>query len=559
MKLGRCAYFVIAALVALEVGCAAPAAAPTKSSEQTPGPPNRTLVLIRRSEPTTSAIKGIPFTESDSRITYFDAGLTYVGDQDIAYPYLATELPRLNTDSWKVMPDGRMETTYRLKPAAVWHDGTPLSAEDFAFAGRVYATVEFGWSKSDPMGQIEEVRASDPATVVIRWRRPFPDADRVTATGLPPLPKHILQDPFERAPEAFQNLDFWRNQYVGLGPWRLDRWEQGAFVEGVAFDRHVLGRPKIDRLKLIWNSDSNAVLSTLLAGEAQLSEAFAIFPEQGAVLKQQGWAGTVLAVPNSWRKIDVQVRPEFVNPRALLDVRVRRAFAHAIDRNPIIEAIYLGESIVTDTSVFPTDSYYQEAQKVIARYPYDLRKTEQLMSEAGFTKGPDGVYVSSTDGRISVELRANQPDSLIKEASIIAGNWRQAGFEASERAAAAPEAANSQFRGSFPSFYAGTGGVFSAYTKSEVSSPLNNWVGRNRGGWSSPDFDRFYEIFALNLDRSARDKAAVEMARIQSEEVPSISLVYLVSSIAIGKGLSGPAPWGAGSSLTWNMYLWEWK
>lgn len=551
---------VILVLAALVAGCAAPAATPASQGEpQTSAPPSRTLVLIRRAEPTSSAGKGIPFTESDSRITYFDAGLTYIGDQDTAYPYLAAELPRLNTDTWKVMPDGRMETLYRLKPGAVWHDGAPLSAEDFAFAGRVYATTEFGWSRSDPMGQIEEVRAADAATVVIRWRRPFPDADRVTASGLPPLPRHILNEPFERAPEAFQNLDFWRNQYVGLGPWRVDRWEQGAFVEGVAFDRHVFGRPKIDRIKLIWNSDSNGVLAALLAGEAQLSEAFAIFPEQGAVLKQQSWGGTVLAVPNSWRKIDVQVRPEFANPRAVLDVRVRRAFAHAIDRDPIVEAIYLGESIVTDTSAFPTDSYYPEVQKVVARYPYDLRRTEQLMSDAGFAKGSDGVYVSPTEGRISVELRANRPDSLIKEASIIAGNWRQAGFEASERAAAAPEAANSQFRGSFPSFYAGTGGAFSAYTKAEVSSPQNNWVGRNRGGWSNPEFERFYDIFALSLDRSERSRAATEMTRIQSEEVPSISLVYLVSSIAVVKGLSGPAAWGAGSSLTWNMYLWEWR
>ena len=49
------------------------------------------------------------------------------------YPVLAASLPTLNTETWTVFPDGRMETTYRLRPGLTWHDGTPLVAEDFVF------------------------------------------------------------------------------------------------------------------------------------------------------------------------------------------------------------------------------------------------------------------------------------------------------------------------------------------------------------------------------------------------------------------------------------------
>lgn len=46
------------------------------------------------------------------------------------------------------------------------------------------------------------------------------------------------------------------------------------------------------------------------------------------------------------------------------------------------------------------------------------------------------------------------------------------------------------------------------------------------------------------------------MARILSEEVPAISLVFQVNTVAFAKGLKGPGPNG---SLTWNIYQWEWE
>ena len=45
----------------------------------------------------------------------FNADLALIDDEGNPRPYLAESLPRLNTDTWRVFPDGRMETTYRLK------------------------------------------------------------------------------------------------------------------------------------------------------------------------------------------------------------------------------------------------------------------------------------------------------------------------------------------------------------------------------------------------------------------------------------------------------------
>src|SRR6266542_697023 len=50
------------------------------------------------------------------------------------------EVPRLNTETWRVFHDRQMETIYRLRPGLTWHDGKPLTADDFVFASQVYTS-----------------------------------------------------------------------------------------------------------------------------------------------------------------------------------------------------------------------------------------------------------------------------------------------------------------------------------------------------------------------------------------------------------------------------------
>src|SRR5438093_5668544 len=74
----------------------------------------------------------------------FNAGLTLVDPRGTILPYLAENVPQLNTDTWRVLPDGQMETIYRLRPNLTWHNGRPLSADDFVFAWRMYTRGELG-------------------------------------------------------------------------------------------------------------------------------------------------------------------------------------------------------------------------------------------------------------------------------------------------------------------------------------------------------------------------------------------------------------------------------
>src|SRR5678815_487624 len=114
--------------------------APRTASEQPA--PSRTLIVGHRYEFATLATKALQSNGSLQTVRPFNASLTLIDHEGRSLPYLAETLPQLNGDSWRVFPDGRMETTYRLKPNLTWHDGQPLTSEDFVFGWRVFATPE---------------------------------------------------------------------------------------------------------------------------------------------------------------------------------------------------------------------------------------------------------------------------------------------------------------------------------------------------------------------------------------------------------------------------------
>jgi len=119
------------------------AGVPPRQASSEPAAPERTLIVGIGREPQNLAPFGplaSGLTAAVMSVRPFNAFLELVDDRGVAHPYLAETLPALDTDTWRVFPDGRMETRYRLKANVVWHDGAPFTAEDLVFAWRVYTT-----------------------------------------------------------------------------------------------------------------------------------------------------------------------------------------------------------------------------------------------------------------------------------------------------------------------------------------------------------------------------------------------------------------------------------
>src|SRR5207247_2216909 len=95
----------------------------------------RPLVIYGKVEPASLALR--PFRQQGAAANLpkyaFNAALARIDSQGAPQPELLESLPTLNTRTWQVFPDGTMQSTYTLRPNLTWHDGQPLTSEDFVF------------------------------------------------------------------------------------------------------------------------------------------------------------------------------------------------------------------------------------------------------------------------------------------------------------------------------------------------------------------------------------------------------------------------------------------
>ena len=187
------------------------AAAPQRSNapSSAPSAPKRMVLAIKGEPALLSSDIGlygggtVPGTQ-----TVLDLLHTGVGARDPSgkfVPRLATTLPTVENGLWRVLPDGTMETTWKLNPATRWHDGLPYTADDLVF------TLEVKKDKDLPFvdiafDYIESVTAPDPQTVTVKWSRTYLDADSLfsmqgTSTLGGVLPKHLLEPPYRNDKE----------------------------------------------------------------------------------------------------------------------------------------------------------------------------------------------------------------------------------------------------------------------------------------------------------------------------------------------------------------------
>jgi peptide/nickel transport system substrate-binding protein len=572
----RFACFLIFLLLGTQTAIAcAPQSAPSSerpdTAEQARPQSNRTLVIATRFE--RESIAGTllhPLSGDTGTLRrVWNAGLAQGDGDNNLLPYLAESLPQLNTEAWRVLPDGRMETTYRLRPNLTWHDGAPLTAEDFVFAWRVYAAPELGRSGSTPHRAMEEAVALNPQTLLIRWRQPYPDAgalQAITDEGGPsfsPLPRHILESSFQGEAEAFLAQPYWTVEYVAAGPYRVDRWEPGAFIEGAAFDQHAWGRPKIDRIRVIFQPDANPALTGLLAGETHIVSDQTIRIEQGQTLKREWDAragGTVVYRPQNGQYLQFQHRPEYANPRAILDLRVRRAIAYSVDKQGINEGLFEGVGVLTDTMMPPSVDYFAALDRAVTKYPQEPRLADANTAEAGYQKGPDGFY-AGPDGRLTFEFKTNTSVQNDSWRAILQDGWKRAGIDVDQSAFTAGDTRDAQNLATFRSMY-GTGGnvgesALPMFTSAMVARPENRWDGRNRGGWSNPEYDRLVDAVQTTLNREERVQRIIQAFTILTEQLGAFPLWFPPSVVAYVSELRGVNFRAADAEPTWNIHEWE--
>lgn len=492
------------------------------------------------------------------------AFLTFLGPGQEPQPYLARELPSLEKGTWRLLPDGQMETTYHLNPSATWHDGPRVTADDFVFGRQMHLDPELPVRFLEVDRRIREMRAVDDATLSITWREPFFRAGAIAAPNLPPLSRQILGDLYTADKEAFVNGPHWREQFRGTGPYKIERWEPGVELELRAHDGFVFGKPPIERFVLRFISDVNVVVANLLSGTVDVGISGHLSLAQTSALEQASWRGQSVYWRGNPRFLEFQTRDWGDLHPAVLDSRVRRAAAHAIDRQAIIDGLYAGRARVLPFWLAPDEPAYPAADRVVSKYEYDPARAANLLLEAGWPRRPDGV-ARSADGQALHWSMLNESGEIEQlEAAVVADYWKALGITSEVRRLTFAEQRDGEYRSKF-SAVAYNRRLLDydnlVWVSSRLSLPENRWAGSNRSGYVNPVVEDLLPKVMATIDRPKREALLIDLLVAMSSDAVILPTHLQVDAAAHADGLVGirePAL-GASGGTVWNTWEWRWR
>jgi peptide/nickel transport system substrate-binding protein len=295
----------------------------------------------------------------------------------LTYDFDLSPKPQLAT-SWAVSPDG-LDYTFKLRPGVRWHDGKEFSSADVAFS---IATLK----QVHPRGQstfanVTDIITPDKLTVTLKLSRPAPYLlIALAASETPIVPRHLLEGqtiighPLNNAP-------------VGTGPYRFKEWVRGSHI---VYERNPdywdQPKPYIDRLVFAIVPDAAARSAAVETGAVDLAPGAPVPLSDLDRLKQKP---RLRFVTDGYQYINSVYRIEFNLDRPYLAKRpVREAIAHAIDRKGLLQVALLGYGEVSLGPISPNLKRF--AAPDLPDYPFDPKRAEQLLDEAGFPKASGG-------------------------------------------------------------------------------------------------------------------------------------------------------------------------
>jgi len=574
MQYGR---FVVAFLAVALIGtaCASPPSsttAPTTGSQSAEAPkpasPKHITAAIRGdphtlNEPANVAAGGSSSAGVRELEQLVNAGFLLADNTGELRPLLAEQVPTIENGLWKVFPDGRMETTWKLKPNLKWHDGQPLTTDDFLFTATIAQDKALTMAQDVSWSFVDSVEAPDPQTIRVSWKSTYVDADKLfsqtTGNRVVPLPKHILDAPYHSDKATFTQAPFFTAGYIGVGPYRVKDWQLGSFLILEAYDGFVLGRPKIDQIEVKFILDTNTMVSNMLAGAVQITLGRGLTPEQAITIRDQWKEGAVDAGLQNTTSLYTQ----FINsePAALTDVRFRRALLMGLDRQQMVDSFLAGLVPVADSMISPDEPNFKAMQQYIVKYSYDPRQSMAQLDSMGLTKGDDGFYRDASGQKLSVEVRTRSHVLREKVQQVIADQWAKIGIVGQPLVVPEQNINDRVYQSTFPGFYFrfGDPSQITDARSNEAPLPENNFVGRNTTRYRSAELDSIIAKYVSTIPKTEREQLLGQIVHEYTDQLILLSLYHEPEPVLISNRMMNASGRKGISIQTWNAYDWDLK
>ena len=401
-----------------------------------------------------------------------------------------------------------------LRRGVRFHDGRELTAADVVYT---YTSILDPESRSPHRGAfrgLQSIEARDRYTVVFTLSEPF--ASFPTNLVIPQIV------PASAGPDVAAHP-------IGTGPYRFVRQSPDDRVELAAFNEYWAGRPANAGLILRVVPDEVMRGLELRKGTIDLV-VNDVSPDILYQLRHDEHLQTATAPGVDYQYIGINL----LDP-ALADVRVRRALAHAIDRQAIVDHLRRGLATPADGLIPPIARAYQPG---ITSYAFDPVRARQLLDEAGYSD-PDG------DGpapRLRLTLKTSNIEFNRLQAAVVQQDFARVGVALEVRTYEFATLFADVIAGNFQLYFLQWAGGSLAdpdILRRAFHSAQTPPAGFNRGQFRNAEVDALLDEAATSLDPVRRQAAFAEVQRVLAREVPYISLWHKTNFAIAQRSLAG--------------------
>lgn len=432
----------------------------------------------------------------------------------LTYDFELNPMPGL-AERWEVSQDGRT-VTFNLRPGVKWSDGADFTSEDVAFSVGVL-------KENHPRGRatfanVESIDTPDATTVVLNLSAPAPYMMYALAAGESPiLPKHV-----------FEGTDIASNPAmsapVGTGPWMLKEWVRGSHI---IYERNPnywdAPKPYIDQLIFQFARDASARSIAIETGTVDVVSGTPL-PIPFTDLPRLEASEDLTIISDGWQYTNSIGRLEFnLDTEIFSNKLVRKAFAHAIDRELLLEVACYGRGRVAWGPVGPDLArfYVPELKDLVPQH--DPAAAEALLDEAGYPRGADGVRF-----HVNMDFMPNG-DLFRRGAEFIKQAMQPLGVEITVRSQDVATYVKRIYTDrdfdcaveSMNNTYDPTVGVQRLYWSKNFRPGVPYSNGSN---YNNPEVDALFEAAAVEPDEARRIELFTEVQKLIIEDLPDISL-----------------------------------
>lgn len=363
------------------------------------------------------AVSFHPFKETDTAsFSYID--LVYLMPL-LRYEAESMELEPFAAESFEMSEDN-LTVTYTLKSDLAWSDGEPLTANDYAWTFSQAVMEENAWPRLgsyEPF--VESVEATDDVTLVVTLKQAIATGlEKATFGTQYVLPQHIWEGKDWNDPEANSEI---MKPSVACGPFTVTEWKKDQYATFAANDSFFLGRPNFDTYTVQLFGNNNIAMEAL--GSGQINQFGPGAEDWEDVLGNENLAALDWDSPNNATMyLGFNTRlPIFA------EKEVRQALNFAFDKELITSELTYGLGTRATGMYLPTSWVYNPDVEL---YLYDVDRANQILDDAGWEKGDDGVRAKDGN-RLAFQFIYGPNNDPVREqiATVCQEMWGEVGAE----------------------------------------------------------------------------------------------------------------------------------